>query len=266
LGQGISLIKADQAAAGKEKLLQVAQGKFFAASARGEAWHHLGIHALSEGDDAAYATAEKALDSDKAFDSWSVALRGRKSSQGFIAKARQRRKVPLSETNLQAGQRFLDENKKRKGVVTLESGLQYEILIEGNGTSPKAVDEVEVHYHGTLLDGEVFDSSVDREEPSRFGLGAVIAGWTEGLQLMKTGGTWKFFISPALAYGESGSRDIGPNETLTFEVELREVFPAPPPPQPQSESNATVVPPSVFRPEGNASIVVPTVPDGNGSK
>lgn len=116
---------------------------------------------------------------------------------------------------------FLDENAKRKGVVTTESGLQYEVLVEGKGEKPKANSKVKVHYHGTKLDGTVFDSSVDRGEPIEFGLDQVIKGWTEGLQLMSPGAKYKLYIPSDLAYGERGAGGmIGPGETLIFEVEL----------------------------------------------
>jgi FKBP-type peptidyl-prolyl cis-trans isomerase len=109
-------------------------------------------------------------------------------------------------------------------IVTTDSGLQYEILKEGDGDSPGPTDTVKVHYHGTLPDGEVFDSSVDRGEPATFPLNGVIKGWTEGLQLMKVGSKYKFTVPPDLAYGERGAGDkIGPNQTLIFEVELLEI-------------------------------------------
>ncbi len=116
---------------------------------------------------------------------------------------------------------FLVENKARDGVNTLESGLQYEILSSGDGESPSTADKVTVHYHGTLIDGTVFDSSVERGSPATFGVGQVIKGWTEALQLMKTGDKWKLFIPSDLAYGSRGAGGkIGPNAALIFEVEL----------------------------------------------
>jgi FKBP-type peptidyl-prolyl cis-trans isomerase FklB len=119
------------------------------------------------------------------------------------------------------GQAFLDENATKEGVVTTASGLQYQVLTEGQGAKPAASDEVTVHYHGTLIDGTVFDSSVDRGQPATFPVGGVIQGWVEALQLMNVGSKYKLFIPSNLAYGERGAGgSIGPNETLIFEVEL----------------------------------------------
>ncbi len=127
----------------------------------------------------------------------------------------------LMEANKAAGEQFLAENAKRPGVVTLPSGLQYEVIKEGDGPSPTEEDEVTVHYHGTLIDGTVFDSSVERGEPATFPVSGVIPGWVEALQLMKVGSKWKLFIPAELAYGERGAGGaIGPNEVLIFEVEL----------------------------------------------
>lgn len=126
-----------------------------------------------------------------------------------------------SAENLQAGQAFLAENAQRPGVVALESGLQYEILQEGSGAKPGPVSNVTCHYHGTLIDGRVFDSSVQRGRPATFPLNRVISGWTEALQLMPTGSKWRLYLPPHLAYGEQQvSAEIGPNSTLIFEVEL----------------------------------------------
>lgn len=124
----------------------------------------------------------------------------------------------------EAGKKFLEQNGQREGVITTDSGLQYEVLEAGEGKSPKASDEVTVHYTGTLLDGEVFDSSVERGQPVTFPLNNVIPGWTEGVQLMKTGAKYKFFIPSELAYADRGAGGkIGPNETLIFDVELIEI-------------------------------------------
>lgn len=123
--------------------------------------------------------------------------------------------------NLKAGQDFLEENKKKPGVVALPSGLQYEILVEGKGARPVATNQVTCHYHGTLIDGTVFDSSVRRGQPATFPLNGVIKGWTEGVQLMPAGSKWRFYIPPNLAYGDRQvSAQIGPNSTLIFDVEL----------------------------------------------
>ncbi|HET7002289.1 MAG TPA: FKBP-type peptidyl-prolyl cis-trans isomerase [Puia sp.] len=126
-----------------------------------------------------------------------------------------------ASANLKAGQDFLATNKQKPGVTTLPSGLQYEVITEGTGIKPLARNNVTCHYHGTLIDGTVFDSSVKRGQPATFPLNRVISGWTEGLQLMGVGSKWRFFIPPHLAYGDrqTGS-DIGPNSTLIFEVEL----------------------------------------------
>jgi len=123
--------------------------------------------------------------------------------------------------NLKEGEDFLATNKDREGVVTTASGLQYEVLVEGNGPKPKATDTVKCHSHGTLLNGTIFDSSVQRGQPASFPLNMVIKGWTEGVQLMSVGSKYRFFIHPTMAYGERGAGAvIGPNATLIFDVEL----------------------------------------------
>jgi len=120
---------------------------------------------------------------------------------------------------------FLDENSKRAGIVTTASGLQYEILSEGTGATPSASDSVKVHYHGTLIDGKVFDSSVNRGEPATFGVTQVISGWVEALQLMPVGSKWKLYIPSELAYGAQGAgQAIAPHTALIFEVELLEIL------------------------------------------
>ena len=123
--------------------------------------------------------------------------------------------------NLQAGQDFLAANKEKPGIVALPSGLQYEVITEGTGSKPSATSKVTCHYHGTLIDGTVFDSSVKRGQPATFPLNMVIKGWTEGLQLMSAGSKWRFFIPPHLGYGDKQiSAQISPNSALIFEVEL----------------------------------------------
>lgn len=132
----------------------------------------------------------------------------------------------LSEENLKKGEDYLAENGKRSGVVTTDSGLQYEAIEAGKGASPSATDTVKVHYRGELIDGAEFDSSYARGEPVSFPLNGVIPGWTEGLQLMQPGGKARLVIPAKLAYGPGGMGNaIGPNETLIFEVELLEVNP-----------------------------------------
>jgi FKBP-type peptidyl-prolyl cis-trans isomerase FklB len=127
--------------------------------------------------------------------------------------------------NLDKGAAFLAENAKKEGVKTTASGLQYEVIKAGDGPKPKATDEVKVHYHGTLIDGKVFDSSVDRGEPTEFPLNRVIPGWTEGVQLMPKGAKYRFFIPYDLAYGERGAgADIKPYSALIFEVELLDIL------------------------------------------
>jgi FKBP-type peptidyl-prolyl cis-trans isomerase FklB len=127
----------------------------------------------------------------------------------------------LAEKNQKEGETFLAENKKKKGVITLPSGLQYQVIKEGTGKIPKASETVTTHYRGTLIDGTEFDSSYKRGEPASFPVNGVIKGWTEALQLMKVGSKWQLFIPASLAYGPQGAGQlIGPNATLIFEIEL----------------------------------------------
>ena len=131
----------------------------------------------------------------------------------------------IAETNKQAGKEFLAENAKRSGVVVLPSGLLNEVLAEGKGRKPKATDKVQCHYHGTLIDGQVFDSSIQRGTPAVFGGNQVIPGWVEALQLMPEGSRWKLYIPSDLAYGEQGAGgSIPANATLIFEVELIKIL------------------------------------------
>lgn len=128
------------------------------------------------------------------------------------------------ELNKKAGEEFLTINKGKAGVVTLPSGLQYQVLQKGEGTKPTATDKVKCHYHGTLINGTVFDSSVQRGQPAVFGVSQVIPGWVEALQLMPVGSKWRLFIPSELAYGEHGAGDaIEPNSTLIFDVELLDI-------------------------------------------
>ena len=126
----------------------------------------------------------------------------------------------LGEKNKQEGAAFLAENKKKEGIKTLPSGLQYKVIKEGTGKTPKATDTVVTQYKGSLINGTEFDSSYKRGEPATFPVNGVIRGWTEALQLMKEGSKWQIVVPPELAYGEQGAGPIGPNATLIFEVEL----------------------------------------------
>jgi FKBP-type peptidyl-prolyl cis-trans isomerase FklB len=146
------------------------------------------------------------------------ALQSRKMAEMEQAAAKK------SEENKGVAAKFLAENAAREGVKTTASGLQYEVLKSGEGASPGLTDKVTVHYHGTLISGEIFDSSIQRNEPATFPVNGVIPGWTEALQMMKVGDKWKITIPSNLAYGERGAGNkIGPNETLLFEVELLKI-------------------------------------------
>jgi FKBP-type peptidyl-prolyl cis-trans isomerase FklB len=142
----------------------------------------------------------------------------------FQAEMRQKQSEAMrvaAENNKKAGDAFLAENKTKKGVITLPSGLQYKVLKAGEGQTPTDADTVECHYRGALIDGTEFDSSYTRGQPTTFKLSGVIPGWREALKLMPVGAKWQLFIPPQLAYGERGAgRDIGPNATLIFDVEL----------------------------------------------
>jgi len=143
--------------------------------------------------------------------------------QKFFESAGQRQ----AQKALEEGNKFLETNKARAGVTTTASGLQYEVITAGTGAMPVATDQVRVHYHGTLIDGKVFDSSVDRGEPVVFGVNQVIPGWTEALQLMPEGSKWKIYLPSEIGYGDRGAGgDIGPNSVLIFEVELLEIVKA----------------------------------------
>ena len=147
--------------------------------------------------------------------------------EDFFRKQEERQRAEAAEKYKGAkseGEKYLSENAKKEGVVTLPSGLQYKVLKEGNGKSPKATDKVVCHYEGMLVDGTMFDSSIQRGEPATFPLNGVIAGWTEGLQLMKEGAKYRFFIPYQLGYGERGAgASIPPFAALVFDVELIEV-------------------------------------------
>lgn len=141
-----------------------------------------------------------------------------------LSKVREEKDKVKFEPTIKEGESFLAQNKTKPGIKTTASGLQYEVITEGTGTQPKATDQVTVHYKGMLLNGKEFDSSYKRNEPTSFGLNQVIPGWTEGVQLMKEGGKYRFFIPYKLAYGARGAgQDIPPYSTLIFEVELVKV-------------------------------------------
>ncbi len=142
-----------------------------------------------------------------------------KAQAAEMARQEESMKAQYQE-EIAAGEAYLAENAKREGIVTLPSGLQYEVLRAGNGPTPANTDQVRVHYHGTLTDGTVFDSSVDRGEPATFGVTKVIPGWTEALQLMPVGSKWKLYIPYDLAYGSQDRGTIKPFSTLIFDIEL----------------------------------------------
>jgi len=144
--------------------------------------------------------------------------------QQKVQEKAQKEMKQLAETNKAEGEKFLAENKTKEGVVTLPSGLQYKVIQAGTGETPTATDTVVTHYTGTLINGQVFDSSVQRGEPATFPVNGVIAGWTEALQHMKVGAKWQLFIPADLAYGERGAgKVIAPNSTLIFDIELLEI-------------------------------------------
>jgi FKBP-type peptidyl-prolyl cis-trans isomerase FklB len=139
----------------------------------------------------------------------------------FLNEYMMQQQAKVGKKNLEEGKKFLDENKKKSGIVTLASGVQYQVINEGSGACPKDTDMVTVNYTGTLIDGTVFDSSVERGQPASFPVNRVIPGWSEALKLMKPGAKWKVFIPSELAYGERGAGGkIKPNAVLIFEIEL----------------------------------------------
>ncbi len=144
-------------------------------------------------------------------------------ANAYIQSYFQNQAMKEASANLKAGEAFLAANKTRPGVVELPSGLQYQIVKEGTGAKPTANDKVKVHYKGMLIDGTTFDSSIDRGQPAEFGVGQVIPGWVEAIQLMSVGSKWKLFIPAELAYGQQGPPSIGPNQVLVFEVELLDI-------------------------------------------
>ena len=268
LALGISQIKAGQADAGKATLAGMTGDINLLPTDRREAHFHLAVQAIEENDDASFAEQVNALGSDiNASDLYSRLVDLNKTRELLsIAQS-------LPDLNKEAGDQFLAENLERKEVNATESGLQYEILTSSDdNASPLADDEVEVHYHGTLINGEVFDSSVDRGEPSKFKVNQVISGWTEALQLMTVGDKWKLYIPSDLAYGETGNNSIGPNETLIFEVELLGITPKEIP-ELSIDGNSSSAEAPIVIPDVDINATIPVVEanatestDGNGSK
>lgn len=156
----------------------------------------------------------------KAFFGEAPAVMDMQAAQNLLNQETQKVKSALGNKNLEAGKKYMAENAKNPKVKTTVSGIQYEILTEGNGPKPAATDKVTTHYHGTLIDGTIFDSSVQRGQPIEFALNQVIKGWTEILQMMPKGSKWRVTIPSELAYGQQGPASIGPNSTLIFEIEL----------------------------------------------
>ncbi|MBR7128245.1 MAG: FKBP-type peptidyl-prolyl cis-trans isomerase [Lentisphaeria bacterium] len=172
-----------------------------------------------------FVKAFQDFDNDKKFElSGEEYSKFMKMFQEEAKKASEKAIAEIAARNVEIEKEFLAENGKKEGVKTTASGLQYEVITEGNGDKPAKTDVVKVHYTGMLLNGQVFDSSVQRGEPAQFGLNQVIAGWTEGLQLMTCGSKYKFYIPAKLAYGERGAGEmIPPSATLIFEVELLDI-------------------------------------------
>ena len=190
--------------------LSYSLGVMLAQNLKGQGFEKVDAASLTQGLEDALAGSELKIN--------------RAEAQMFVQTYMQEAQKKKHEGAVKEGQEFLEANGKKEGIVTTESGLQYEIISEGEGTKPSASDKVKVDYRGTLIDGTEFDSSYKRGEPATFGVNQVIKGWTEGLQLMSPGAKYKFYIPYDLAYGERGAPPrIGPYSTLIFEVELLEV-------------------------------------------
>ena len=158
-------------------------------------------------------------------DEYAVEVEDLRAAFGVINERMQAQQAEQAKEASAEGQAFLDKNAKREEVTVTESGLQYEVLTTGEGEKPTAASKVKTHYHGTLIDGTIFDSSYDRGEPAEFPVAGVIAGWTEALQMMTVGSKWRLAVPYELAYGEQGAGGaIGPFQTLVFDVELLEIL------------------------------------------
>ena len=173
----------------------------------------LDVQALNRGITDAYVGNELALSDEER-------MQAKNEFQTQLRETLVKQQAEIAEKNLAAGKAFLEENAKKPGVITTESGLQYKILATGDGEQPKESDTVTTHYKGTLIDGREFDSSYKRDKPASFPVTGVIKGWTEALQMMHVGDKWQLFVPPELAYGDRGAGVIPPNATLIFEIEL----------------------------------------------
>ena len=274
IGQAVSLIKDNSMKGGEGKavLEELASSTSYLPADRNEALYLLSLQALAEDDMEKMSNFKSQLAEDVNASYFLSRLEELIKTKNFLDVAKS-----LPDITLAKGQKFLAENSKKKGVITLESGLQYEVLEKGAGGKPDSNDSVKVHYEGSLIDGEVFDSSLDRDEPVSFQVNRVIEGWTEALQLMKEGAKWKVFIPSDLAYGETGNNSIGPNETLIFEMELIGITPKEIPEPPldlnRTDVNSTSDEAPPIIPEVDANTTIPVVKenataptDGNGSE
>jgi FKBP-type peptidyl-prolyl cis-trans isomerase FklB len=274
LGQAVSLlkIKDKKVSDGKVVLEQLAESSDFLPTDRREAIFLLALQSLSENDMEMVEEHKSKLADDSNASYFLSRIEDLIKTSKFLTIAKS-----MPDINLEKGNAFLKKNGKRAGVISTDSGLQYEILEEGTGESPQEEDSVEVHYHGTLINGEVFDSSLERDVPASFAVNGVIKGWTEAIILMNVGSKWKLFIPSDLAYGESGNNSIGPNETLIFEVELIGITPKKIPEPPLdlnlTDTNSSSVDATLIIPEVDANSTVPVVEeiatapaDGNGSE
>jgi len=248
VGYAVSLIKDGKNEEGVSALIEISKDAGLLNVDRFEARYLLGVDALGKNDQQGYDDQVKALGDEEAAADYLSRL---VEYERLLKLYNQAKSLP--EINLARGAEYLSDIRKKKGITETDSGLIYEVIKDGNGSKPLVSDEVEVHYHGTLTDGFVFDSSKDRGEPAKFRVNQVISGWTEALQLMKVGSKWKLYIPAGLAYGKQGSNSIGPNEALTFEVDLLGI--TPPVVEPElPDLNDSEPLPAVFPKEANASL------------